>query len=90
MRYNGSGMGRTITQRELRNESAAVMDAVERGETIVVTRNGTPVAELRPIRRRTFVPMAELKRAFGNLPPIDYSAMRSEMDALFGEERVGD
>lgn len=89
LRYNGC-MSRTITQRELRNESAAVMDAVERGETIVVTRNGTPVAELRPIRRRIFVPTAELRRAFANLPPIDYGAMRSEMDALFGEERVGE
>lgn len=83
-------MGRVISQRELRNESAAVMDAVEHGETIVVTRNGTPVAELRPVRRRAFLPTAELKRAFAGCPPTDYSAMRSEMDALFGEERLGD
>jgi prevent-host-death family protein len=52
----------TITQRELRNASAAVMDAVEAGETILVTRNGTPVAELRPARRRRSVPTAELIR----------------------------
>jgi prevent-host-death family protein len=83
-------VSRTITQRELRNDSAAVMDAVERGETIVVTRNGTPVAELRPIRRRTFVPIAELKRVFAHYPPGGYAAMRAEMDALFGEDRVSD
>jgi prevent-host-death family protein len=83
-------VSRTITQRELRNDSAAIMDAVERGETFVVTRNGTPVAELGPIGRRRFVPTAELKRKWANSPPIDYAAMRAEMDALFGEERAGD
>ena len=83
-------MSRVISQRQLRNESAAVMDAVENGETIVVTRNGTPIAELRPLRRRTFLPTVELKRAFAGCPPTDYSSMRSEMDALFGEERLGE
>jgi prevent-host-death family protein len=83
-------VSRTITQRELRNDSAAIMDAVERGETFIVTRNGTPVGELRPIRRRRFVPTAELQRVLAGLPTGDYQAMRAEMDALFGEERVGD
>ncbi len=41
-------MARTIPQRELRNESAKLMDAVAAGETFVVTRHGEPVAELRP------------------------------------------
>jgi prevent-host-death family protein len=45
-------MNRTITQRELRNQSAAVLREMEAGRTIVVTRNGTPVAELRPIYSR--------------------------------------
>src|SRR5208283_1159771 len=38
---------RTITQRELRNQSAAVLREVEAGRTIIVIRNGTPVGELR-------------------------------------------
>jgi len=38
-----------ISQRQLRNESGAVLRAVEAGETFVVTSNGRPVAELRPI-----------------------------------------
>jgi antitoxin (DNA-binding transcriptional repressor) of toxin-antitoxin stability system len=41
---------RTITQRELRNESAAVMDAVEQGETITIMRSGVPTAEPRPVK----------------------------------------
>lgn len=81
---------RTITQRELRNDSAAVMDAVESGETIVVTRNGNPVAELRPARRRRFVSTTELLQRFRGLPRFEYEAMRGEADSLFGEDRVGD
>jgi prevent-host-death family protein len=40
---------REITQRELRNDSGAILRAVEDGATFVVTRNGTPVAELHPL-----------------------------------------
>jgi prevent-host-death family protein len=38
-----------IGQRELRNDNAAVMRDVERGETYTVTRRGVPVAFLLPI-----------------------------------------
>ncbi len=81
-------MAKTITQRELRNESAAVMDAVEKGETVIVTRNGYPIAELRPLRRHTFASSAELLRAFRDLPRMDLAAMRAESDALLGEDRL--
>jgi len=83
-------MAKTISQRELRNDSAAVMDAVERGETVVVTRNGTPIAELRPLRRRTFVPTAELLLAFRGLPRMNLSQLRNEADELFGEQDLID
>ena len=79
-------MAKTISQRELRNDSAAVMDAVERGETVVVTRNGTPIAELRPLQRRRFVPTAELMKAFRGLPRMSLTQLRSEADALLGEQ----
>jgi prevent-host-death family protein len=39
----------TISQRDLRNDNAAVMDAVERGESYTVTRRGVPVARLVPV-----------------------------------------
>jgi antitoxin (DNA-binding transcriptional repressor) of toxin-antitoxin stability system len=66
------------------------MDAVERGETIVVTRNGNPVAELRPLQRRTFVPTGELLRACRGLPRMSLTQLRSEADELFGEEDLID
>ena len=80
---------RTITQRELRNGSAAVMDAVERGETLRITRHGVEVAELRPVPEDDFTPVARLKEAFAGLPAGDHAAMRAEADALFGEDRIG-
>lgn len=82
-------MNQVVTQRELRNSSAKIMDAVERGETLIVTRNGVPVAELRPIRRRTFVSTAEVRRLFSGVRPADHAAMRAEMDVLLGEDRIG-
>jgi prevent-host-death family protein len=55
---------REITQRQLRNESGEIMRELDQGESFLVTRNGTPVGELRPIRRRQFVPKAEVLAAF--------------------------
>lgn len=83
-------MSRTISQRELRNDSAAVMDAVERGETIVVTRNGNPIAELRPLLRRTSAPTGELIQAFRGLPRMNLVKLRGEADDLFGEQDLVD
>lgn len=40
---------KTISQRELRNDNAQVMQGVEQGETYTVTRRGVPVARLVPI-----------------------------------------
>ncbi|WP_280296156.1 type II toxin-antitoxin system Phd/YefM family antitoxin [Nocardia abscessus] len=82
---------KVITQREFRNNSAAVMNAVEAGETFRVTRNGVEVAEVRPVgrlRRRTAEELVERHR---RLPRADYAQMRQEADEFFGtEDRVGD
>jgi prevent-host-death family protein len=73
---------RTITQRELRNQSAAVLREVEAGGTVIVTRNGTPVGELRPVRRRRFVPRAAIAAAAGGAPHIDAARFRADLDAI--------
>lgn len=73
---------RTITQRELRNQSAAVLREVQAGRTIVVTRNGTPVGELRPIRRHLFVPRAAIADAANRAPRIDAARFRADLDAV--------
>jgi len=80
-----------ITQREFRNNSAAVMDAVEAGETYHVTRNGVEIAELRPLPRRRRLTANELVERHRRLPRVDYVAMRQEADEFFGtQDRVGD
>ena len=38
-----------VTVRELRNEGGRVIDRVLAGESLLVTRAGEPVAELRPL-----------------------------------------
>ncbi|MFC9892572.1 type II toxin-antitoxin system Phd/YefM family antitoxin [Nocardia sp. NPDC127579] len=82
---------KVITQREFRNRSAAVMDAVEAGETYRVTRNGVEVAELRPISRRRRLTAEELVEKSRRLPRVDYEEMRREADEFFGtEDRIGD
>ena len=78
-------MSRIINQRELRNQSAAVLREVEAGETIVVTRNGTPVAELRPIRARRFVLRATLCEGAPRAPRIDAGRFRADLDAVIDQ-----
>lgn len=80
----------TITQREFRNNSAAIMTAVEEGKSFVITRNGVEVAEVRPRNRRRKLTSAELIERHRRLPQIDYAEMRAEADAFFGEDRLGD
>lgn len=75
-------MSRTISQRELRNDSAAVLREVQQGTGLIVTRNGTPVAELRPIARRRFVSRALLAEAAGRVPRIDRARFRDDVDRL--------
>jgi prevent-host-death family protein len=82
---------KVITQREFRNNSAAVMDAVEAGETFHVTRNGVEIAELRPVARRRRLSAEELVDRHRTLPRVDYLCMRQEADEFFGtEDRLGD
>ncbi len=84
-----SRMAKEIAQRVLRNENAKIIDAVAAGETFIVTRNGEPVAELRPYvqRRRTFVRKSDLATVATRSPmSIDYRKMRAEIDAFVDQD----
>lgn len=70
-----------VTVRELRNSGGDVLHRVEHGEHIVITRDGTPVAELRPLPRSSARP-AELIRRRENLPPVNPDALRRDIDNL--------
>lgn len=81
-------MAKTIAQRDLRNDNAKVIAAVTAGETFIVTRNGEPVAELRPIRphRRRFVPRAEIDELAATRVRIDHRRFREDLDRNFDQE----
>jgi antitoxin (DNA-binding transcriptional repressor) of toxin-antitoxin stability system len=57
------------------------MRALDRGEDFIVTRNGAPVGELRPIRRRQIIPKEEFLALFEGSPHIDYEGFRADIDA---------
>jgi antitoxin (DNA-binding transcriptional repressor) of toxin-antitoxin stability system len=73
-----------ITIRELRNQGGEVVDRAARGERIVITRSGRPVAELRALRP-PLTAAAMLERA-RRLPAVDAAALRKDIDDLFPED----
>jgi prevent-host-death family protein len=78
--------GREITQRELRNDSGEIMRAVERGESFTISRNGTPIGRLIPLRRRIFVPREEVMAAFSTAPILDAEKFRDDIDAIADQD----
>lgn len=69
-----------VTVRELRHRGGAVVRRVEAGESLTVTRDGDPVAELVPLPR---VPLSsgELRRRWSALPSVDPQRLRDDIDA---------
>ncbi len=82
----GDGMRREITQRELRNQSGEIMRALEAGDEFVVTRNGVPVGELRPFRRRQFTPTADFLEEMRGAPAVDFRQLRADLEAVASYE----
>jgi antitoxin (DNA-binding transcriptional repressor) of toxin-antitoxin stability system len=77
--------GREITQRELRNASG-VMRALDADASFIVTRNGVPVAELKPFEPRGFVSKAAVCLAFQNAPPVDFRRFQADLDSLADQD----
>lgn len=73
-------MTEQISQRELRNDSGRIMRALDEGASFVVNRNGHPVAELRPLRRKRFVETAAVLEAFRGAPGVDADLFRRDLD----------
>jgi antitoxin (DNA-binding transcriptional repressor) of toxin-antitoxin stability system len=72
----------TVTVEELERAGSEWVDRAARGEIVVVTRDGTPVAELRSVGRQP-KPMAEIVREWSQLEPIDPQRFREDIDSLF-------
>jgi prevent-host-death family protein len=74
----------TVTIRDLRNHGGEVVGRVEAGEHVTVTRDGRPVAELRPLRSRGINGAALLAR-WRRLPAVDATALRHDTDAVIDQ-----
>jgi prevent-host-death family protein len=73
--------GHEVSVRDLRNHGGQVLDRVVRGETLTVTKDGTPVAELRPVLRRS-LPAAELIARARRAPKVDADLLRRDIDSV--------
>jgi prevent-host-death family protein len=81
-------MATPVSQRELRNDSGAIMRRVQQGERFTVTRNGVPVADLvphgesGPDRPPRFVPAAHIAAGTSELPDWDTTRFARELEEL--------
>jgi prevent-host-death family protein len=70
-----------VSVRDLRNRGGHVLDSVARGETVTVTRQGRPIAELRPLGRNG-TPASVLVERWRTIPTVDVDALRADLDEL--------
>lgn len=72
----------SVSIRDLRDHGGDVMDRVEHGETVAVTRSGRPVAELRPVPKAGLT-AEELLARCRRLPDVDPAVLCRDIDAVF-------
>jgi len=66
-----------VSVRELRNEGGEILDSVMRGATVTITRQGRPIAELRPLRRGADT--AQLLARWRGTPTFSLEALRADL-----------
>ncbi|HMR14118.1 MAG TPA: type II toxin-antitoxin system prevent-host-death family antitoxin [Arachnia sp.] len=74
-------MSTSVSVRDLRNRGGAIIDAVGRGGSVVVTKDGVPVAELHPLPRAP-LSTRELIRRRRSLPDVDPARLRADIDEV--------
>ena len=70
-----------VSIRDLRNHGGEVIERVERGERLTVTRDGRQVAELRPLGPLP-VKAAVLIERWSRLPRLDPAGLRQDLDQV--------
>jgi prevent-host-death family protein len=74
----------TVTIRDLRNRGGEVIDRVTAGNPVTVTRDGRPVAELRPLRSAGLTATALLER-WRHVPIVDGARLRRDVDVVIDQ-----
>jgi len=67
-----------VSVRDLRNYGGQILDRVERGETVTITRDGRPVARLSPLPAPGLTAKALVER-WRAAPRIDGEALRRDI-----------
>lgn len=67
-----------VSVREVRNYGGQILDRVEAGESMTITRDGTPVAHLSPLPTPRLSAAALLER-WKNVPVIDGDQLRADI-----------
>ena len=74
---------RTTSIRELHLRTGAIVDEAARGKVIVIARRGKPVAEIRPVQRKTPAQMIkDLEPLLAKLPKT-----KTDSGRLISEDR---
>lgn len=73
-------MGRTITHRELRNNSSRILEEVKAGATITVTNRGEVTAVLVPPDQAAVLPLS--RRRDPSASVLDLVPVRAEIDVM--------
>lgn len=78
---------RTISQREMRNDSGEILREVEAGAVLIVTRRGAPVAQLSPYpgERRAAKPASREPRFDAGDLVVSAVPSRVALDDLRGD-----
>lgn len=69
-----------VSVRDLRNHGGEILNRVAAGEALTVTRDGEPIAELRPLPRRP-LPARLLLQRWRQLPAVDPVLLRADIDS---------
>lgn len=69
--------------RDLRNQGGEILDSVMRGATVTVTRQGRPIAELRPLRRGTDT--ARLLELWHGTPTFSLEGLRADLAEILDD-----
>ena len=83
----GAGV-RPITEDQFLSESTSILRDVQSGQSMIVTRNGTAVAEPKPVAApRHFLARAVIAQAAITAPRVDAARFRADIDRARGSER---
>ena len=70
--------------RELRNHGGEILNRVQRGEHLTVTRDGVAIAELTPVLQPPQQVSVLINRR-RLIPRVDPAALRADIDALIDQ-----